>query len=309
MKIFSKICPICGKEFTAQKVSTQYCSHQCASRAYKARKRNERIATVEDLYDKAVAEKLKREFAQREVLSPSQAAKFLSISRNTLYRYIHAGTIPCLTISGLTRIRKEDLSALFTGHNPFIGERLDALELDLSKFWNVSQVSIQFGIAYSAVYRIINAAELKGRRYRGVDYYEKDAVNELFESYRESQHPEITSWYTCKEIMKKYTMTESAVYLMSHDNDVPRKTSGRTVYYSKKHIDAIRTKIETNNKSVPVSALYYSVQMVMEEFGMNEDQVLHFLRRFKIKKDRIGKVIRFKKSDFLKIFDAPPFDL
>lgn len=306
--IFSKICPVCGQEFKAQKVSTQYCSHNCASRAYKARKRNVKLQESDDLFNQAKTEKMKRDISQREVLSPSQAAKFLSVSRNTLYRYIHSGVIPCIKLSGLTRIRKEDLSILFTGDVPFIGERFDMLENDIKKYFTVSQISIEFGMSHSAAYSILRASEIEGKRYRGVDYFEKKAVIELFEKYKESQHPEITSWYTCKEIQKKYMMSENAVYLMAHDNDIPRKTSGRTVYYSRKHVDDIRHRIESSN-NLPVSKYYYSVQMVMEEFGMSEGQVLNFLKRFKVRKERLGKVIRFRKDDFNRIFDAPPFSL
>ena len=37
--VYQKHCEWCGCAFTAQKGSTRYCSHTCASRAYKARTR------------------------------------------------------------------------------------------------------------------------------------------------------------------------------------------------------------------------------------------------------------------------------
>ena len=46
MKTYTKICLFCRKEFEAQKRTTKYCSHQCASRAYKVRKRNEKDIEV-----------------------------------------------------------------------------------------------------------------------------------------------------------------------------------------------------------------------------------------------------------------------
>ena len=48
-----KLCEHCGVEFIAQKVSTRFCSHTCASRAYKQRKREQRVETTE----KAVKER------------------------------------------------------------------------------------------------------------------------------------------------------------------------------------------------------------------------------------------------------------
>ena len=38
-----KICEYCGEEFTAKTTQTRYCSHNCNSRDYKARKKAEKI--------------------------------------------------------------------------------------------------------------------------------------------------------------------------------------------------------------------------------------------------------------------------
>ena len=38
-----RICQFCGKEFTARTTVTKYCSDVCAKRAYKARKRTEKV--------------------------------------------------------------------------------------------------------------------------------------------------------------------------------------------------------------------------------------------------------------------------
>ncbi len=42
-----KICTWCGKEFEAQKLSTQFCSHHCSSHAYKDKKRQEKKQRAE----------------------------------------------------------------------------------------------------------------------------------------------------------------------------------------------------------------------------------------------------------------------
>jgi predicted nucleic acid-binding Zn ribbon protein len=42
-----KKCMWCGRVFTAHKMSTSYCSHKCASIAYKDRVRKERVAAYQ----------------------------------------------------------------------------------------------------------------------------------------------------------------------------------------------------------------------------------------------------------------------
>ncbi len=38
-----KICELCGNEFTAKTTVTRFCGHTCASRAYKLRKKENKI--------------------------------------------------------------------------------------------------------------------------------------------------------------------------------------------------------------------------------------------------------------------------
>ena len=48
MKI-PKVCQYCGQEFVARTTVTQYCSDNCAKRAYKKRKREEKMKAVLEL--------------------------------------------------------------------------------------------------------------------------------------------------------------------------------------------------------------------------------------------------------------------
>ena len=50
----------------------------------------------------------------------SLAAKYLGISRSTLYRYLRSGSIKCLQLSRKTLIRKGHLDALLDGSHPYI---------------------------------------------------------------------------------------------------------------------------------------------------------------------------------------------
>jgi len=46
-----KICMFCQNLFEARKSTTQYCSHECANRAYKERKRQEKIVHATAPYE------------------------------------------------------------------------------------------------------------------------------------------------------------------------------------------------------------------------------------------------------------------
>ena len=94
-----KICMFCQNLFEARKSTTQYCSHKCANRAYKERKRQEKIvhATQENLAQ--ISAPLKA-LQAREYLSIEEAATLLGVSRWTIQRAIKKGKLQTLKVLG-----------------------------------------------------------------------------------------------------------------------------------------------------------------------------------------------------------------
>lgn len=92
-----KICEFCGKEFTAKTTVTQYCSHACASLAYKQRKKQEKIInaaeqTFKQKYNALLGLDID-EIKRKEFLSIKEAHILLGLSERTFYRLIKTGTI------------------------------------------------------------------------------------------------------------------------------------------------------------------------------------------------------------------------
>lgn len=112
-----KICEECGEEFIARKLTTRFCSHRCSSRAYKARKRAEQIDEATRLDDDSInhnrtgktysttkisyqrMSEIERlcdwydTVKDKEFLSVADTAILLSVSRSTVYRYLHGGDL------------------------------------------------------------------------------------------------------------------------------------------------------------------------------------------------------------------------
>ena len=91
--------PLCSfKEFTAKTTVTQYCGDTCAKKAYKERKRLEKL---EQANKKTVAS-INIEIEQikaKEFLTASDAAKLLNCSKVTIYNWIKNGTLEAVTLS------------------------------------------------------------------------------------------------------------------------------------------------------------------------------------------------------------------
>lgn len=161
------------------------------------------------------------------------AALYLGMNRTTVYRYRSSGALPSIQIGNSTRIRKSALDNLFNASvNPWGEHRKEYL--------TVKEASEEFGIPYSTVYKQIKGFCLKPCRKNNVDYYLKEEAREVLSKHHEESHPEITKWYTCKEIQKKFLMSETAVYSMIYDFEIPKRTVGRAVYYSRSHVDDVK---------------------------------------------------------------------
>ena len=106
-----KTCNYCGEKFTAKTTVTQFCSDNCAKRAYKKRKRDEKIEVAvqqeaeKTMYDPAVS--------QKEFLSVDEACQLINASRWTIYRLIEKGTLKAGKLGRITRIPRSSINNLF----------------------------------------------------------------------------------------------------------------------------------------------------------------------------------------------------
>lgn len=113
-----RICQHCGKEFTAKTTTTKYCSHTCNSKAYKAKKRVEKVKKSDQETIQVKTQPI-AELNAKEILTVKEAAVLLGFSVRTTYRLINNGTIKAVNLSErLTRIKRAELDKLLTPTEP-----------------------------------------------------------------------------------------------------------------------------------------------------------------------------------------------
>ena len=104
-----KVCEHCKQEFVAWKTTTKYCSHQCNSRAYKSKRREERVQRTEVNEQ----EKKVKDLIDKPYLSIAEAGRLLGISRHTIYRYIYSGRLRAYNMSSQrTIVKREDIEQM-----------------------------------------------------------------------------------------------------------------------------------------------------------------------------------------------------
>jgi len=107
-----RICQHCGCEFTARTTVTRYCSDNCAKRAYKVRKRAEKVIySNRETYN--IKTKPIEEIKAKEFLSVREASKLIGCSRQTIYTLINTGQLKAKNIlTKKTIIRRTEIDRL-----------------------------------------------------------------------------------------------------------------------------------------------------------------------------------------------------
>ncbi len=113
----AKNCEFCGKDFIAKTTVTKYCGDPCAKKAYKARKRNEKIGSAKKenrrIFPKPAEGHLET-IQGKDFLTISEVAILLRLSKPTIYRLIKDGNLKAAKFSQRsTRIRRSDIDNLF----------------------------------------------------------------------------------------------------------------------------------------------------------------------------------------------------
>mgnify|MGYP000291744280 FL=1 len=108
---YPKICVFCQEAFVARKSTTLYCTTNCASRAYKENKRQEKLLQSKEVVKSELTAPVVL-LQAREVLSIEQVSLLLGISRWTVMRMYKTNKIKTIMIGTRRLILREELDNL-----------------------------------------------------------------------------------------------------------------------------------------------------------------------------------------------------
>ena len=109
----TRICQFCRTSFTAKTTVTKYCSHRCASRAYKARQRGKDIVKSNQETATTISAPIV-ELQAKDFLSVSDATALLGVSRWTLSRVINDGRLNIVRFGKRIVIKRTEIDRLFS---------------------------------------------------------------------------------------------------------------------------------------------------------------------------------------------------
>lgn len=107
-----RICEYCAKSFEAKTTVTRFCSDYCAKRAYKLRKRKERIEASETETRERIRRPLS-EIQAKEFLSVEDVCDLFGVSRSTVWRLCKSGRVKTAKIGRKRFLLRASIDKLF----------------------------------------------------------------------------------------------------------------------------------------------------------------------------------------------------
>ena len=290
-----RICEWCGKQFTAQTTVTRFCSKRCSEHAYKERLRQKKISLSNQ---ETAHNSQEKESRNKEFLTPSETARYLSVGRTYIYDCINRGKIKVTRIGRKTLISKADLQAMFDFLTPKESKSTEPAEKkskSFTDFYTRADIREKYGVKDSWIYKVVAENNVPKTIIRGKAYFSKSHIDRLFSARKEN--PEITEWYSVEDIQAKYGMTLSAIYCLVSKVGIPKRKEGSKVYYSKYHFDVAKGAKSAEDIE------FISVAEAMEKYSLTRDQLYHYVKTYKISQLKSGKYVKLNAKELETLFN------
>ena len=284
-----KRCKYCGRSFIAHKMTTIYCSPSCNNKDYKRAIREKQIAEFME-EDKKKTPKVDI-LGGKEFLTPTEGASLLGLSRATFYRYMSNGTIKAVQLRGKTIIRRKDIERLFD--NPPTYQSHSEKKQEKREYYTFRQIMEKFKCSKKAVMTRVEKYNIP-KVYQGRNcFFDRALVDVHFAQL--IAEIDLRDYYTIPQLEEKYKMSHAAVLSFVTRNKIPRITQGRTVYYSRAHIDTIKGERES------IDPNYYTYSEIMEKYHFTKDQVAYYIHNYEIDNHKQGRFTVINRKEFDRI--------
>lgn len=180
-----KYCEHCGNPFTARTTVTRYCGDVCSKRAYKARKRAEKInASIVEV--KKIEKKPTEDLKQREFLTVTQVSKLIGCSRQNIYKLINAGKLRGTNIlKKKTIIKRSDIDVLFIHKSEMQYEEqpiqvTKEKQFDISECYTIAEIQEKFNVSQTALQNIIKREVVPKKKEGKFVYVPREIIDNIF---------------------------------------------------------------------------------------------------------------------------------
>ena len=210
--LVKRVCKLCKVLFDAKTTVTLYCSDSCRKKAYKLKKKEEKI-TSSNLETQSELIKPIEQIFNKPYLSIEEASQLFGISRRTIYRMI-------------------DKNEITLAKKPIREKRL------ITEFYSIKEIEEKYLLKYRRLYEIIKKQNIPTTLHLGKLQVSKFHIDKYFKNHR-TDNTDIKEWYSVEEIIEKYNLNRDQIYGRISEYKLPKQRIGKYIKVSKIHFDKI----------------------------------------------------------------------
>lgn len=277
------LCPQCGKPFQTTASRKTYCSPKCL------REHDNEMDRRNNLVRSAISSKQTNSQAEsnKELLSISAAARFLGVSRPTIYAYIKEGKLsPIRKSDAIIRIPMSQLTQ--TEH-----KTTTIPDEGTKGFITKAEAIRKYKISETWFHRRIKERHIKSIRIGAKSYYEASTVHLLF---KKEDHPEVQGWYTSAELAVREGITRKHICATAHKLGIPVKRAGSVCYIAKEAWD--------NRKLAPaiIERDYMTADQAKKHYRIGGKHFYDQINANTVHKVKKGNFVYFLTTDLDRLF-------
>lgn len=171
---------------------------------------------------------------------------------------------------------------------------------DKRLFITPAQCSRLLGVCRASIYNYLAANSIPCYQFKWKTLISRDSLNALFDgSHHYQLRPTkekrpITEFYTTKEVLEKFRISNSWLFKAAKENNFPKITQRGKTLWSKPHIDRFFAK------SAPKEEIteWYTAAEIQERYGMTLSAIYNLVSKENIPKKKVGCEARYSKWHF-----------
>jgi excisionase family DNA binding protein len=175
-----KICQHCNSVFVAKTTKTKFCGLKCSSKAYKKRKREEKIGVAIIETKQKIKLTTKIDIQEKDILNVSDASILVGCSKKTIYRLITEGKIRAHNFSErITRISRSEINIFL--ETPISNNKLSPI-FKRGDYYTISELQDKYQGQYSksSIFQLLKTKEVrKVSQHKKVFVLKEEANNAL----------------------------------------------------------------------------------------------------------------------------------
>ena len=294
-KIFyKKVCLYCGKEFTAQQITTKYCSKECSRKYSLAKTRLEKGSrSDEQTFKYKVANTIMR-YSNKEYLRISEASELLGVSEKTIRRYVATKELPSIRTKRIILVPTSSLVTMYVDGVNATGKSSKEIKCctNAHRYLSITEAAAVFDIKRTTIAHYFCKRKLYFKMIGHVRHFRCSDIEKLIEDFRPNQYPAIKHWYSVDDIMSIYSMDRKHVYWFTGNHKIPHKKSGKKALYSKSHVDRIK------GPSLFDRSEYCQPNDLCDKYNLSKDRLYHIIKLMSVPTIRFGREVWILKSAF-----------